>query len=104
MAVRLEHANLTVRDIEGMIRFLKTAFPEFQVRGEGISRVGQAPRASQTYFRDATASITMMACPTIGGRVFTGRFVPHAVIESQQCQARGCLTYSPAVSPTGVLQ
>jgi len=40
MSVRLEHANLTVRDIEGMIRFLQTAFPEFQVRGEGISQDG----------------------------------------------------------------
>jgi catechol 2,3-dioxygenase-like lactoylglutathione lyase family enzyme len=40
MAVRLEHANLTVRDIEGMIRFLQTAFPEFQVRGEGKSQDG----------------------------------------------------------------
>ena len=40
MAVRLEHANLTVRDIEGMIRFLETAFPEFQVRGEGNSQDG----------------------------------------------------------------
>ncbi len=38
MAVRLEHANLFVRDIEGMIRFLQTAFPEFRVRGEGISK------------------------------------------------------------------
>jgi catechol 2,3-dioxygenase-like lactoylglutathione lyase family enzyme len=36
MAVRLEHANLNVRDVEAMIRFLKTAFPEFRVRGEGI--------------------------------------------------------------------
>ena len=40
MVVRLEHANLTVRDIEGMIRFLQTAFPEFRVRGEGISQDG----------------------------------------------------------------
>ncbi|MBZ5628595.1 MAG: VOC family protein [Acidobacteriia bacterium] len=40
MAVRLEHANLTVNDIEGMIRFLQTAFPEFRVRGEGISQAG----------------------------------------------------------------
>ena len=40
MAVRLEHANLTVRDINGMIRFLQTAFPEFRVRGEGKSRDG----------------------------------------------------------------
>ena len=36
MVVRLEHANLFVQDIEGMIRFLQTAFPEFRVRGEGI--------------------------------------------------------------------
>jgi catechol 2,3-dioxygenase-like lactoylglutathione lyase family enzyme len=40
MAVRLEHANLCVRDLEGMIRFLQTAFPEFRVRGEGITREG----------------------------------------------------------------
>ena len=40
MAVRLEHANLTVRDIEGMTRFLQTAFPEFRVRGEGTSQDG----------------------------------------------------------------
>ena len=36
MAVRLEHANLSVRDIEGMIRFLRAAFPEFHVRGDGV--------------------------------------------------------------------
>jgi hypothetical protein len=40
MGVRLEHANLTVRDINGMIGFLQTAFPEFRVRGEGKSRDG----------------------------------------------------------------
>ena len=38
--VRLEHANLCVRDIESMIRFLQTAFPEFRVRGEGVSNDG----------------------------------------------------------------
>jgi catechol 2,3-dioxygenase-like lactoylglutathione lyase family enzyme len=38
MAVRLEHANISVRDIDGMIRSLQTAFPEFRVRGEGITR------------------------------------------------------------------
>ena len=37
MTVRLEHANLMVRDVDGMIRFLKTAFPEFEVRGGGRS-------------------------------------------------------------------
>jgi hypothetical protein len=40
MAIRLEHANISVRDINGMIRFLQTAFPEFRVRGEGIIREG----------------------------------------------------------------
>ena len=35
-----EHANLCVRDTEAMIRFLQTAFPEFRVRGEGISNDG----------------------------------------------------------------
>ena len=40
MEIRLEHANLCARDIEAMIRFLKTAFPEFRVRGEGKSRDG----------------------------------------------------------------
>src|SRR5256885_13407178 len=32
MNVRLEHANLLVRDIDAMIRFLQTAFPEFRIR------------------------------------------------------------------------
>jgi catechol 2,3-dioxygenase-like lactoylglutathione lyase family enzyme len=40
MAVRLEHSNISVRDIEAMVRFLRTAFPEFRVRGEGQSRDG----------------------------------------------------------------
>lgn len=40
MMVRLEHANLSVRDVEEMIRFLKTAFPEFRVRGQGVTDIG----------------------------------------------------------------
>ncbi|MGH0033353.1 MAG: VOC family protein [Myxococcota bacterium] len=32
---RLEHANLCVRDIDEMTRFLRTAFPEFRVRHDG---------------------------------------------------------------------
>ena len=40
MKVRLEHANLSVRDVEAMIRFLMTAFPEFRIRGEGTSLNG----------------------------------------------------------------
>jgi len=40
MEFRLEHANICVRDIEPMMRFLQTAFPEFRMRGEGKSRDG----------------------------------------------------------------
>jgi hypothetical protein len=40
MAIRLEHANVCVRDLQPMIQFLQTAFPEFRVRGEGTSNDG----------------------------------------------------------------
>ena len=32
MTERLEHANLCVHDIDAVVRFLKTAFPDFQIR------------------------------------------------------------------------
>ena len=32
MTVRLEHANIIVRDIDATILFLQTAFPEFRIR------------------------------------------------------------------------
>ena len=35
MRVRLEHANISVRDIAATIRFLQTAFPEFRIRFDG---------------------------------------------------------------------
>ncbi len=37
MTIRLEHANLIVRDIDGMVKFLQTAFPDFEIRGEGTN-------------------------------------------------------------------
>ena len=40
MRFHLEHANLSVRDIEAMMVFLRTAFPEFRVRGEGRNHDG----------------------------------------------------------------
>jgi catechol 2,3-dioxygenase-like lactoylglutathione lyase family enzyme len=33
----VEHANLTVRDLDDAIRFLTTAIPEFQVRHRGLT-------------------------------------------------------------------
>lgn len=35
MSVRLEHANLVVRDVDAALRFVQTAFPDFRIRGEG---------------------------------------------------------------------
>jgi catechol-2,3-dioxygenase len=37
MSQRLEHANMCVHDIDGMIRFLQTAFPDFKIRFDGNS-------------------------------------------------------------------
>ncbi len=40
MKLYIEHANITVDNIEEAIRFLKTAFPFFRVRGKGESETG----------------------------------------------------------------
>ena len=40
MTVRLEHANLCVRDIDEMIRFLQTSFPAFRIRRDAIDADG----------------------------------------------------------------
>ena len=37
MEIRLEHANMVVRDFEAAVRFLNAAFPEFRVRREGLN-------------------------------------------------------------------
>ncbi len=36
MRIRLEHANVSVRNFDESVRFLKTAFPDFAVRREGV--------------------------------------------------------------------
>ena len=40
MSIRLEHANLSVRDVDGTIRFLTTACPELRLRGRGPDCAG----------------------------------------------------------------
>jgi catechol 2,3-dioxygenase-like lactoylglutathione lyase family enzyme len=40
MTARLEHANLTVRDIDAVVGFIVTAFPEFRLRHDGIGADG----------------------------------------------------------------
>ncbi|MEO0998879.1 MAG: VOC family protein [Pseudomonadota bacterium] len=37
MSARLEHANIAVRDVDQIVRFIRTALPDYAVRGEGTS-------------------------------------------------------------------
>ena len=39
--MRLEHANLSVRDADAMTRFLQVIAPDFRVRGEGFDAQGR---------------------------------------------------------------
>lgn len=41
MNIRLEHANLIVRDISATIQFLQTAFPEFSIRSDQTTSEGR---------------------------------------------------------------
>ena len=38
MTIRLEHANISVPDVDATARFLMVAFPEFRVRREGYNQ------------------------------------------------------------------
>ena len=37
MTIRMEHANIIVREFDAMVRFLTAAFPEFRVRQDGLN-------------------------------------------------------------------
>lgn len=41
MTLRLEHANLVVRDIDATLHFLTTALPAFRVRFDGVDDQGR---------------------------------------------------------------
>ena len=42
--MRLEHANLSVKDAEAMTRFLQAMAPDFRIRGEGLDAQGRPGR------------------------------------------------------------
>lgn len=42
MQLLIEHANITVRSTEEAKRFLRTAFPDFRVRGKGFLQGGKS--------------------------------------------------------------
>jgi catechol 2,3-dioxygenase-like lactoylglutathione lyase family enzyme len=39
--MKLEHANVAAVDTEGLTHFLAAAFPDFQVRGQGVDQGGR---------------------------------------------------------------
>ena len=41
MKTRLEHANLSVRDVEAVLGFVQAAFPDFRIRMEGQGWQGE---------------------------------------------------------------
>ncbi|MEM7314154.1 MAG: VOC family protein [Planctomycetota bacterium] len=41
MSLRLVHANMTVRDIDASVKFLRTAFPQFKIRHDGEGSMGR---------------------------------------------------------------
>jgi catechol 2,3-dioxygenase-like lactoylglutathione lyase family enzyme len=63
MAVYLEHANLTVRDLDEAIRFLRTAIPEFSVRHRDI-----ANGREWAHVGNAETYIALTAAPERAGR------------------------------------
>ena len=70
MDARLEHANLTVRDPEAMIRFLTTAFPHFRVRGRGSECAGHA----WVHVGDDVTYLSLLTAPADA----SGGFAPYS--------------------------
>lgn len=54
MTVQLEHANITVQNVDEAIRFVTAAFPHFKIRGEGQVDHGNGPRRWLHVGTDAT--------------------------------------------------
>ena len=42
--IRIEHANLVVKDIAATLAFIQTAFPTWRIRGQGGNNWGGKPR------------------------------------------------------------
>lgn len=57
--IRLEHANLSVTDIDATTRFLSAAFPGFTIRGEGHDSAGRPWR----HVGDANCYLALQAVP-----------------------------------------
>jgi catechol 2,3-dioxygenase-like lactoylglutathione lyase family enzyme len=71
MTARLEHANLTVRDIDATVLFLQTAFPEFRIRFERNAR--GSPRWVHIGTDDCYICLTQSTVvPEQGGTPYSG--------------------------------
>jgi catechol 2,3-dioxygenase-like lactoylglutathione lyase family enzyme len=61
---RLEHANVSVHDPEGITRFMLAAFPDFRVRGEGLDDYGRLWR----HVGDDECYVALQAVPKDSSR------------------------------------
>jgi catechol 2,3-dioxygenase-like lactoylglutathione lyase family enzyme len=63
--IKLEHANLSVTDIDATTRFITTAVPEFSIRGEGLDSAGRPWR----HVGNHHFYIALQAVPDNSGRL-----------------------------------
>ena len=61
----MEHANLSVRNVDESLRFLKTAFPDFAIRREGLN---EGRRWVHIGTADTYIALTEASAAPAGGR------------------------------------
>lgn len=69
MPFYIEHANITVPDLDAAITFLTTAFPDFKVRGRGVAETDAGPKQWLHLGTDTTyIALEQHTTPTDCGR------------------------------------
>ncbi|UCD29517.1 MAG: VOC family protein, partial [Planctomycetota bacterium] len=73
---KLEHASVTVRDLDGVVKFLTTAFPSFRVRGDGQFEHGSWTQKWLHVGTDTDYIALYQAGPNSTGRPAAHSFTP----------------------------
>ncbi|MEO2005915.1 MAG: VOC family protein, partial [Candidatus Poribacteria bacterium] len=69
MPFYIEHANITVPDLDDAMAFLTTAFPDFHIRGRGVADTDSGPKQWLHLGTDTTyIALEQHATPTDCGR------------------------------------
>jgi hypothetical protein len=104
MPVRLEHANLCVCDLEAMIRFLQRAFPEFRVRGEGMTNDPSAALRAGSVLQRKPLLISLGFAARLEEAAVKSDRAPRGLKSVRENQCRPCGTWflSPLLPGTDV--